>query len=429
MPKLLGLVLRPGRGFAQRAVAVIGLAVGMTILLGAFDMFLGLNRLLETSARESDYLILNKRVSMAGTLTYIRPTFTNDEIADIRSQPFIADVGAFKTNQFRASAATDMGNQNTSIPGMTPAAGAMPALYTELFFESVPDRFLDIDPLQWEWTGEEETVPIIMSRDFLNLYNFAFALAQGLPQLPESMMGMTTGSIGISGANGRKVLNARVVGLSNRIPSIVVPESFMDWANKTVANKPAERPSRLIVRVSDPGHPDLISYFQNHGIQVNTEHLGASRAAHLLRAALSVIGGTGALFVVLAITVFGVLLRLTLIEAKTEIELLLQLGYAPGTLARHVLRRYILLLGATVTVVLVALHLGLTQLYALAADSGIQLGQSLKWQTVTVALLLILIAIAANTVMVLRTLATKSKRWTIHQQGTPQNSPKPGDIE
>lgn len=59
---------------------------------------------------------------------------------------------------------------------------------TYLFFESVPDRFLDVRSDEWGFEEGSEFVPIILPRNYLNLYNFGFASTRGLPQVSEDLV-------------------------------------------------------------------------------------------------------------------------------------------------------------------------------------------------------------------------------------------------
>ena len=48
-------------------------------------------------------------------------------------------------------------------------------------FESIPSHWLDINPTAFKWKKGSDFIPIIVSKEFLNLWNFGFAKSQGLP--------------------------------------------------------------------------------------------------------------------------------------------------------------------------------------------------------------------------------------------------------
>ena len=108
-------------------------------------------------------------------------------------------------------------------------------LSTDMFFESVPDEFVDIKLDKWHFDEETHTIPIIIPRNYLNLYNFGFAQSRSLPKLSEGLMGLIQMDIMMRG-NGRvEQYKGNIVGFSNRLNTILVPQSFMNWANKNFA--------------------------------------------------------------------------------------------------------------------------------------------------------------------------------------------------
>ena len=56
-------------------------------------------------------------------------------------------------------------------------------LSTEMFFEAVPDKFVDVSLDKWHFDENTHTIPIIIPRNYLNLYNFGFAQSRSLPKL------------------------------------------------------------------------------------------------------------------------------------------------------------------------------------------------------------------------------------------------------
>lgn len=55
---------------------------------------------------------------------------------------------------------------------------------------------------KWSFNPASDIVPIIIPRNYLNLYNFGFAQSRNLPQLSEGVMGMVNLDIRIMG-NGQ----------------------------------------------------------------------------------------------------------------------------------------------------------------------------------------------------------------------------------
>jgi hypothetical protein len=75
-------------------------------------------------------------------------------------------------------------------------------LSTEMFFEAVPDKFVDVSLDKWHFDENTHTIPIIIPRNYLNLYNFGFAQSRSLPKLSEGLMSLIQMDILMRG-NGR----------------------------------------------------------------------------------------------------------------------------------------------------------------------------------------------------------------------------------
>ena len=60
---------------------------------------------------------------------------------------------------------------------------------TQMFFESVPDAYIDVKSADWRFDERSDFLPIILPRNYLNLYNFGFAQSRNLPQLSEGVLG------------------------------------------------------------------------------------------------------------------------------------------------------------------------------------------------------------------------------------------------
>lgn len=342
---LLRRVLTSGRGRLQTWAAVTAFVIGLILMLFSLNLAIGIYRVTRPDhGQHADYLIVNKRVTIGGALTAARPTFSEREIERLRAQAFVVDVGEFTTSRFRVSLIADpaaSSSKHTPDTANRPnTIGMEMPLYTDLFFESVPTRFLDIVPPEWDWTPESAYLPIIVSREFLNLYNFSFAIGQGLPQIPESLVGAIAGWVTITGPLGQRTLPARVAGLSDRFPSILVPAQFMRWGHDQVTRARPERPSRLVVKTGRPADSAILDFFSRHHYQVNSERLRAGQFGRMALVALGVVGGMGSLFVFLAALLFVMLYRLLLAETAPRIALLLQLGYSPSMLIRHVQGRF-----------------------------------------------------------------------------------------
>lgn len=296
---------------------------GMTIVLAAVQfatdiipMFTG-----SDSFMKPGQMVMAKHVSTVRTLTGKAPTFTQKEIADVRHQPFVSDVGSFTPSLF--SVVATLGSQKLGVE-----------FSTEMFFEAVPDAFMDVDTSRWHWKEGDEEVPIVLPRNYLNLYNFGFASSQGLPALSESLVSMVKIRFILRGSTGRKDLTGRVVAFSKKLNTILVPQAFMDEMNTTLSPERKPEPSRLIVTVSNPADERIAEYLSNHSYETEADDAEAARTAHLLRIIISIVLVVGLIISALAFYVLLLSIFLLLQKNTEKIDTLLLIGYSPQAVAR-----------------------------------------------------------------------------------------------
>ena len=105
------------------------------------------------------------------------------------------------------------------------------AARADLFFESIPDSFLDQNPRFWNWEKNASFVPIIVPKFYLDLWNFGLAPSRTeYPSLSEKTASSMPIEIFI-GEDQSVRLIGKFVAFSKRINSVLVPEGFLRWAN------------------------------------------------------------------------------------------------------------------------------------------------------------------------------------------------------
>ena len=271
------------------------------------------------SFMKGNYVIVSKKVSTLGTIVGKQTTFSSGDIRDIEAQSFVKGVGCFIPSQFKVSAG--MGLQGIRMS-------------TDLFFESVPDAFVDVKSEKWKFDPASNEVPIIIPRNYLNLYNFGFAQSRNLPQLSEGLIGMVNLDIRIMGNGQMKQLKGRIAGFSNRLNTILVPESFIRWANAHYGEGKDAAPSRLIVEVNNPADERIVQYFQRKGYEMEGNELDAGKTAWLLKGIVGVVLSDGLLISALSFYILIFSIYLLLQKNMRKLETLLLIGYSPAQVAR-----------------------------------------------------------------------------------------------
>lgn len=297
---------------------------------------------------KKDFVIVSKKVSTLGTLVGKSSTFSTGDVADIEEQPFTKSVGRFLPSQFKVSAG--MGMQGIRMS-------------TDMFFESVPDEFVDVKLDKWTFDPSSDVVPIIIPRNYLNLYNFGFAQSRNLPQLSEGVMGMVNLDIRIMGNGQVKQLKGNIVGFSNRLNTILVPETFMNWANAAYGTGQKAEPSRLIVEVNNPTDERIAKFFQQKGYETEGNSLDAGKASWFLKVVIGIVLSVGLLISVLSFYILILSIYLLLQKNSTKLENLLLIGYSPARVARPyqlltiILNLVVLALGVVAVIAVRSLYL------------------------------------------------------------------------
>lgn len=297
---------------------------------------------------KKDFVIVSKKVSTLGTLVGKSSTFSTGDVAEIEEQPFTKSVGRFLSSQFKVSAG--MGMQGIRMS-------------TDMFFESVPDEFVDVKLDKWTFDPSSDVVPIIIPRNYLNLYNFGFAQSRNLPQLSEGVMGMVNLDIRIMGNGQVKQLKGNIVGFSNRLNTILVPETFMNWANAAYGTGQKAEPSRLIVEVNNPTDERIAKFFQQKGYETEGNSLDAGKASWFLKVVIGIVLSVGLLISVLSFYILILSIYLLLQKNSTKLENLLLIGYSPARVARPyqlltiILNLVVLALGVVAVIAVRSLYL------------------------------------------------------------------------
>ncbi|MEO5889640.1 MAG: hypothetical protein ABIQ31_05270, partial [Ferruginibacter sp.] len=208
--------LAAGQNWLSMWLSYIGLGVGVVLLLSSIQMYININYLVKEKQRRTagaDFISVTKTITNDNMGK--DNSFTAVDLKDIRAQSFIEDAAPLISNQFRVKA----------------SAGSIIPFSTDLFLESLDEKFLDTVPASFTWKEGQQEVPIIFSADFIEMYN-VFAPSQDLPQLSDKTMSAVSIILECYTPYGVKNYRARIVALSDRINSVLVPNNFMQWANK-----------------------------------------------------------------------------------------------------------------------------------------------------------------------------------------------------
>lgn len=391
MNKLIWKLLRQHISIGQLTGFFFANLFGMLIVLLSIQFYKDVIPVFTEgdSFMKKEYIIATKKVSALGSFAGKDNTFTPKELEELQKQSFTKSIGAFTPSQFKVSAG--LGMQEAGIH-----------LSTEMFFESVPDTYVDVSLDKWHFNENDKNIPIIIPRNYLNLYNFGFAQSRNLPKLSEGLMSLIQMDIMMRG-NGRvEQFKGNIVGFSNRLNTILVPQSFMDWANKNFAPDAEAQPSRLIVEVNNPADASIAKYFQQKGYETEDGKLDAGKTTYFLQLIVGIVLGIGLFISILSFYILMLSVFLLLQKNTSKLENLLLIGYSPRKVA---FPYQALTLGLNAIVLFLSILL-VSWLRNYYTDTISLLFPQLEigslWPTITAGLLLFLIVSFINIVAVRR---------------------------
>lgn len=380
-------LLQSGTNSASRLFSYIGLAIGVLLLLCSIQMYINIQQLLGGSTPRKDgydFISISKTITNETMGQLDKNLFTSADIKELEGKPFVNGVSPLLANNFRFQ-----------ISG-----GALVPFLSDFFVESLDDSFIDTLPPSFVWQPGNEVIPIIVSSDFLEIYN-VFAPGYGLPQLSEATATSLALQLICYHPDGtRETFTGRIVALSDRINSIIVPKTFLDWANGKFGTTKEVRASRLYIKTKDANNPDFLQFLEQKTYKVNKDKTKFGRVKQVLQGIFSGLGIFGLLVVVLALMLFSFYLQLMIARSRDSLQLLLVLGYSPDWLSKNVSRQFVPLI-----ILVVFIALALTQgmqwiFHHFAMFDREELSTPLHWSVLAVAVGLIILAIGTNYRMV-----------------------------
>lgn len=347
----------------QLIIAIIGSFLGMTFLITSIHYLIKVNEFGEgADILGPNTIIVQKKVTSSNTLNIAKTDFTPREIELIKAESFIIDVKPVITNNFDVSLETD--------------DPLVPRFRTDVFIQTLDKDFLDVQSKDWHWDPNDTIVPIIMPREFLVMLN-TFASASGIGQVSDEVAKDIRFRFTLKSEDKKEWVTARIIGFTNSVSSILVPESFMTWAN----NRYAPGKENKITQIMISGQESEFGLVEN---MLKTRHL-ESKNAQMVAGRLKSMVGT-LILIVLGISVIAVFLsglvliqylQLLLSKNTYEVRTLLRLGFHPTLLTKHFFYYFSKVFGIIAILSLSAFFVAKLFLDSLFEDGGIYIGKTI----------------------------------------------------
>jgi ABC-type antimicrobial peptide transport system permease subunit len=315
----------------QLLIAIIGAFLGITFLITSIHYIIKINEF----GKGSDILgpntiIVQKKVTNASSLNLTKTDFSLNELDKMRKEPFIAEIQPVTSNNFDISF-------ETSDP-------LVPYFRTDVFIQTVDQRFLDIKTDKWHWKESDEYVPMIMPREFLVMLN-TFMSASGIPQISDDLVKEVKFKFKLWNDSIQEHVNVRIIGFTNEVSSILVPASFMKFGN----DKYSDGTNQKITQVMISGKENQFGLVEDLLTKKGLESKNAQMVVGRLK---SVVGTL--FFVVLGISIIAVLasglvliqyMQLLISRNAYEVRTLLRVGYHPKNIIKSFFNYFVKIFG------------------------------------------------------------------------------------
>ena len=308
----------------QLCYAFFGVVIGFVFIsVSLHYLFLINKKNKSTEILNSNTITIQKEVSSSSTLSIATNSFSDIEVAFYEKMPFIEKIIKVENNNFPVEL-----RSNDPL---------VPYFRSDIFIQSIPSDFLDVKSVFWKWKKGDKKVPIILPRDFVYMMN-NFLSSTGMPQLSDEILKDVSFQLQVSKGSQNMIVEAEIIGFTNEISSILVPESFMIFGKQNFGDKKSVNYTQLMLK-SKKGQFGLVEELirKNH-LQVKKNQLLEGRLKSMLTYILSSISFISLVMVLISIIVLIQYLQLLITKNAYEIRTMLRIGYFTKDIVIHYVR-------------------------------------------------------------------------------------------
>ena len=346
----------------QLIIAIAGALLGFTFLIAAVHYLVKVN----DYGKESDMLganviIVQKQVNVGSLVGLGKADFSNSELEDLREKKFINQVAPIISNNFNVSFQTD--------------DKQVPYFRTDIFVQTLNPEFLDVKTDKRKWSKDAAYVPIILPREFLVMMN-TFMSSMKMPPIPEDLAMEVGFKFMLRKGDRKEYYPARVVGFTNEISAVLVPESFMEYGNTEFQLDEEPQITQIAIKSEDGSFGLLQEHMDEYGYETKNSQAIIGRLKSVVNILLSIILTISVVTVVSSSLVLLQYAQLLITRNAYTIRTLLRIGYAPKTIIKQFQSYFVRLFGI-ITLIAYGLF-SIVKLFIddLMAQGGLDLGQS-----------------------------------------------------
>ncbi|MFA7273553.1 MAG: FtsX-like permease family protein [Crocinitomicaceae bacterium] len=331
---MLNKILFKNQDKKQLIIAMIGAFMGITFLVTSIHYLIKVNQF----GKGADILgpntiIVQKKVTNSSSLNLTKTDFSTREIEKIKAESFIQDVKPVISNNFDVSFET-----NDPL---------VPYFRSDVFIQTVDQNFLDVKSVKWKWQKGDEFVPMILPRDFLVMLN-TFMSASGIPQVSDDLAMDIKFKFRLRDPNNsdkEEHVNAKIIGFTNEVASILVPETFMEYGNEVYAGTTENKITQIMISGKESEFGLVEDLLNKKGLESKNSQMVVGRLKSVVGTLFLVVLGISVIAVFVSGLVLIQYLQLLLSRNAYEVKTLLRMGYPPRQLIRSFSTYFIKIFG------------------------------------------------------------------------------------
>lgn len=328
---MLNKLLFKNQDKKQLLIAIIGAFMGITFLVTSIHYIIKVNEFGKgADILGPNTLIVQKKVSNAGSLNLSKTDFSERELQKMRNEPFIEEVKPVLSNNFDISF-------ETSDPHV-------PYFRSDVFIQTVDQKFLDVKSDEWHWKPGDKHVPMIMPREFLVMLN-TFMSAKNIPQISEDLAKEVKFKFKIWNKDGVEKVNVKIIGFTNEVSSLLVPASFMKYGNDKYSDGTIQKITQVMISGKESEFGLVEDLLNKKGLESKKSQLVVGRLKSVVGTLFLVVFGISIIAVLASGLVLIQYMQLLMSRNAYEVRTLLRIGYDPKDIIKSFFYYFVKIFG------------------------------------------------------------------------------------
>ncbi len=360
----------------QLIIAMIGAFFGITFLVTSIHYLIKVSEFGEGSEiLGPNTIIVQKRVTDANILGMSSTDFSKEAVEELEKLSFIEEVKPVVSNNFDVYFET----KDDKLPMK---------FGTDVFIQTVDPAFLDVKSKDWKWQEGDESLPIIMPRDFIVMLN-TFASAQGIPQVSEDLAKKIRFKISIRNKERTKSEwhYAHIIGFTSSVSAILVPETFMKHGNDNYSDGTEQKITQLMISGKEGQFGKVEEYMTENGLESRESQMAVSRLKSIVGTLVLVVLGVSVIAVFVSGLVLLQYMQLLITRNMYEVRTLMRIGYHPNNIVGKFFVYFMIIFGIVIAVGFTSFLIIKVFLDEMFESGGIYIGEEMTMWSISALLI------------------------------------------